>query len=191
MRLTLALVIAVAIAAAVFVAARDEPSSAIVGTVTLVGDSLNVGTEPYLHDELRGWTIDAHDQVGRSTADGIEQLRRVAGTLAPVVVVSLGTNDADGSESEFRELVEEALAIVGSGRCLVWATVVRDGVGRTPFNLVLQEARSAHPNLRLVEWALMVSDDDSLLAADFVHGSPEGYARRAEETAWVVRACPR
>ena len=40
---------------------RDEPEPAgEVGSLTLVGDSLNVGTDPYLRDELEGWTIDAH-----------------------------------------------------------------------------------------------------------------------------------
>ena len=72
-------------------------------------------------------------------------LRSLGGGLAPVVVVSLGTNDADGSEPEFRKLVYQAVAIVGPRRCLVWATVVRDGTPRTGFNQVLEEARSAHP----------------------------------------------
>ena len=125
------------------------------------------------------------------TSEGVERLRALDGKLAPVVVVSLGTNDADGSETEFRELVDEAIEIVGPDRCLLWATIVRDGAGRTGFDLVLQEARSAHPNVRLVDWARMVAEDDSLLAADLVHGTPDGYRKRAEETARAARACPR
>jgi lysophospholipase L1-like esterase len=191
MRLTAALLLVIAAAVVVaFVAMRDESTAQETGAVTLVGDSLNVGTEPYLRDALPGWTIEAHDRVGRTTAEGIEELRRLGAELAPVVVVSLGTNDPDGSEAEFRELVDEAVELVGRDRCLVWATITRGGIGRTSFDLVLREARSAHPNVRLVEWALMVADDDALLAADSVHGTPEGYARRAEETAGVVRACP-
>lgn len=192
MRLSLALALAVAIALAAFAVARvdDEPAAGI-GAVTLVGDSLNVGTEPYLRDTLPGWRIDAHDRVGRTTQEGLEVLRELEGKLAPVVVVSLGTNDADGTEGQFRRLVDEAVGLVGPDRCLLWATVVRDGIGRPGFDRVLDEARSAHPNVRLVEWALMVAEDDALLAADLVHGTPEGYARRAEETARAARACPR
>jgi len=190
MRVTLALVIAVVLAAAVYAAVRfDEPPVADVGAVTLVGDSLNVGIEPYLRDELPGWTVDAHDVVGRSTADGIAQLGQLRADLAPVVVVSLGTNDPDGSESAFESLVEEAIAIVGPRRCLVWATIVRDGAARVPFNLVLEQARSERSNLRLVDWARAVADDRSLLSGDLVHGTPGGYARRAEDTARAVRAC--
>jgi hypothetical protein len=191
MRLLLAIVLAVAFAVAVFAVKRPDDSPAhATGSATLVGDSLNVGIEPYLGDELPGWRVDAHDRVGRATQEGIDELRSLGGGLAPVVVVSLGTNDSDGSEPEFRKLVNQALAIVGPHRCLVWATVVRDGTPRTGFNQVLVDARSEHPNVRLVEWAALVGGDGELLAGDLVHGTPDGYARRAEETARAIRDCP-
>lgn len=191
MRLSLVIVLALAIAAAVYAVKRPDDSPAqAAGSATLVGDSLNVGIEPYLGHELPGWRVDAHDRVGRATQEGIDELGSLGGGLAPVVVVSLGTNDSDGSEPEFRELVNEAVAIVGPRRCLVWATVVRDGAPRTGFNQVLEDARSEHPNVRLVEWAALVGDDGELLAGDRVHGTPEGYVRRAEETARAIRDCP-
>jgi lysophospholipase L1-like esterase len=191
MRLLLAIVLAVAIAVAVYAVKRPDDSPAhATGSATLVGDSLNVGIEPYLGDELPGWRVDAHDRVGRATQEGIDELRSLGGGLAPVVVVSLGTNDSDGSEPEFRKLVNQALAIVGPHRCLVWATVVRAGTPRTGFNQVLVDARSEHPNVRLVEWAALVGGDGELLAGDLVHGTPDGYARRAEETARAIRDCP-
>jgi len=191
MRLSLAIVLAVAIAVAVYAVKRSDDSPAhATGSATLVGDSLNVGIEPYLDDALPSWRIDAHDRVGRATREGIDELRSLGGRLAPVVVVSLGTNDSDGSEPDFRQLVNRAVAIVGPRRCLVWATVVRDGTPRTGFNQVLEDARSEHPNIRLVEWATLVGENSELLAGDLVHGTPEGYARRAEETARAVRDCP-
>lgn len=191
MRLSLVIVLAVAIVVAVYAAKRPDDSPArAAGSATLVGDSLNVGIEPYLGDALPGWRVDAHDRVGRATPEGIDELRSLGDDLAPVVVVSLGTNDPDGSEPEFRKLVNRAVAIVGPQRCLVWATVVRDGTARTGFNQVLEDARAEHPNVRLVEWAALVEDDGELLAGDLVHGTPEGYARRAEETARAIRDCP-
>ena len=191
MRITLALVLAVAIAVAVVVVRRggDESSAGATGAATLVGDSLNVGIEPYLAEALDGWRLDAHDEVGRATREGVDELRALRSSLAPVVVVSLGTNDAEGSEAEFRALVNEALAVAGPDRCVVWATIVRDGEERAGFDRVLRDARETHPSLRLVEWASLVGDDPSLLGSDGVHGTPEGYARRADETARAVRAC--
>ena len=189
MRLPLALVIAVAIAApALFVVTRDERTQGA-SAATLVGDSLDVGTEPYLRSELRGWKVDVHDRVGRPTAEGVEVLRALGGRLSPIVVVSLGTNDADGTEAAFRRLVDEALEAAGPETCVVWVTIVRDGEPRHGFNDVLVEAAETHANLHLVDWASLVESDPTLLAGDLVHGSPFGYARRAQETARVVREC--
>jgi lysophospholipase L1-like esterase len=191
MRITLALVLVVAIAAAIVLARHndDESTATDTGSVTLVGDSLNVGVEPYLAQELAGWRVDAHDRVGRATNEGSDELRARRASLAPVVVVSLGTNDAEGTEDEFRALVDDAIRIVGPSRCLVWVTIVRDGEERSGFDEVLRDAAAAHSNVRLVEWASLVEEDPSLLAGDRVHGTPEGYARRAEETARAIRAC--
>jgi lysophospholipase L1-like esterase len=191
MRLSLALVLAIAVGVAAFaVLGDDDGAPQDTGSVTLVGDSLNVGIEPELGKLLPGWQIDAHDRVGRSTPEGIEELRDLDRRLAPVVVISLGTNDPDGSEREFRRLVDEAIDVVGPHRCLVWATIVRDGAARTSFNHELEEARSEHRNVRLVDWATLVARSPELLAADAVHGTPEGYERRAEETADAIRGCP-
>ncbi len=191
MRISLALVLAVAIAVAIMVARNraDVSKANTPGAVTLVGDSLNSGVEAPLDDELPGWRIDAHDEVGRATSAGVDVLRELGPALAPVVVVSLGTNDADGSESEFRRLVDEALEIAGPDRCVVWATIVRDGVERPGFDRVLEDAASARSNLHLVQWAAMVAGDGSLLAADRVHGTPAGSAARAGAIARAIRAC--
>ena len=191
MRLFLALVLAIAVGVAAYAVLRDDDAAVHgSGSVTLVGDSLNVGIESQLARQLPAWEIDTHDLVGRATPEGIEELRRLGEALSPVVVVSLGTNDPDGSEAEFRRLVDEAIAVVGPVRCLVWATIVRDGTPRSGFNRVLQEARTTHPNVRLVDWAALVGEESRLLAADLVHGTAEGYARRAEETARAIRGCP-
>lgn len=191
MRLSLVILLAVAIAVAVYAVARpdDDTRSREAGAATLVGDSLNVGIEPYLAKELPGWRVDPHDRVGRATVEGVDELRALRRALAPVVVVSLGTNDAEGSEQPFRTLVDDAIAVVGPNRCLIWATVVRDGAERIGFDRVLRAASAAHQNVRLVDWASLVSDDPSLLAGDRVHGTPDGYARRAAETARAIRAC--
>jgi lysophospholipase L1-like esterase len=192
MRLSLSLLLlAVAAGIAVIAATGDEEDATAddTGALTLVGDSLNVGTDPPLREQLPRWEIDAYDQVGRSTAEGVDVLRERASSLSPVVVVSLGTNDLDGTEAEFRELVAKAVAIVGRGRCLVWATVYR-GEERSGFNDVLRDSAAAHENVRLVEWASLVAESPELLEHDGVHGTPDGYARRAAETIRAIRACP-
>ena len=107
-----------------------------------------------------------------------------------MVVVSLGTNDAEGTQGRFRELVDEAVALVGPGRCLVWATIVRGGAERAEFDDVLRNAAAAHANVRLVDWAALVAEDEELLAGDLVHGTEAGYARRSAATVDALRTCP-
>ena len=58
------------------------------------------------------------------------------------------------------------------------------------FNRVLADAADEHSNVRLVDWAALVEGDGTLLASDAVHATPDGYARRANETARVMRDCP-
>jgi hypothetical protein len=191
MRRSLVFLLAFAIAvAAVLLVRDDDPATPATTPVTLVGDSLNVGIEPYLPDALHGRRIDAHDLVGRATDEGVDVLAGLGPRLAPVVVVSLGTNDAPGTEANFGRLVRRAVELVGADRCLVWATIVRDGSPRAGFNDVLADAATQNGNVRIVDWASLVADAPELLASDAVHGTPDGYRRRAEATARAVDACP-
>ncbi len=181
-------VLAVAIVATAGVTLRrgDDPNGGA-GAVVLVGDSLNVGTAPYLRDELSGWTVRDDSVVGRQTDEGLDALAALPG--AEPVVVSLGTNDPP-DPAGFEADVRRALRIAGAGRCLVWATIWRDGGPDDSFNDVLRGVAAQDRRLRLLEWAEMLDRDRTLLAPDGLHGSPSGYAARAVEAARLVRDCP-
>ena len=181
-------VVVVAAAAAIIVLRDDEPPASRTGSITMVGDSLNVGMEPYLEEELQGWRIETDDVVGRGSDDGIAALTGIGPDLGAVVVVSLGTNDPQEDAEGFRADVRELLSRAGSGRCVVWATVWR-GSPNVAFNDVLADEARANRALRLVEWHEMVAEHPEWLVGDGVHGSPEGYAARAEATAGVARDC--
>lgn len=190
MRTTLVLLaLAAAATLGVVMLLHDEKPSDRHGSVSLVGDSLNVGVEPYLRSELEGWRVESDDRVGRPTAEGLEVLQAHAASLAPWVVVSLGTNDPVGDVEEFGASVAKALALAGADRCVVWLTVHRDGEAYEPFNDVLRRQARDNDSLVLVDWAKLVRDDPTLLAADAVHGTETGYAKRASLVAKAVRSC--
>jgi lysophospholipase L1-like esterase len=156
----------------------------------MLGDSLNVGVEPYLDDALgNGWTLVTDDQVGRRSAEGIDELEAGRLQLGGHLVVSLGTNDTPGTAATFRNDVQRVLQLVGPHRCVVWATIWRDGAPSDSFNDVLRDAASANPRLRLVEWAEMVRQHPQWLAADGLHGNEPGYRERARAIADAVRDC--
>ena len=190
MRLLAAIaVLAVALGVAVAVALSDDEShAASTGSMLMLGDSLNVGTETYLARELRGWTIETDDVVGRGSGDGIAALESRGSGVAPVVVVSLGTNDTQGDADGFRADVRRLLATTGHGRCVIWATIWRDGANDR-FNAVLADEAGANGALRVIDWDEMVAGHPDWLSSDGVHATPEGYAARAKAIAAAARDC--
>jgi hypothetical protein len=158
------------------------------GSVLLVGDSLNVGIEPYLDESLEHWRITSDDVVGRATADGIAAIERNRGTSGPVVI-SLGTNDDPDNAEAFRSHIEQLLELLPSHRCVIWATLWRDGAPETRLNDVLQDVARTRPNVHLLDWAAMLRDHPDWRAPDETHGSADGYRARAEEVARLARAC--
>jgi hypothetical protein len=186
----LATLIAV-VAAAVLVGVRygtDARTAEPPGTASLVGDSLNVGVEPYMSGALPRWRILANDQRGRTTPEGIAEIREGRATLSPYLVVSLGTNDGHDVDA-FRANVARVLELAGPDRCVVWATIWRDGRPSDDFNDVLREAAESNKRVRLVAWAEMVEQRPDLLAADNLHGNESGYRERARAVAEAVRSC--
>ena len=119
----------------------DDVQPAATGSVTLVGDSLNVGIDPYLREELDGWTVDAHDRVGRSTDEGVD-----GASAAPVERSRRSSSSASGRttptapSTSSDALVSEAVGVVGPSRCLLWATIVR---GRRAAHRVQRRARGS------------------------------------------------
>jgi lysophospholipase L1-like esterase len=184
------LTVAVVLGVVVVVHQRSgSPAPAAVGTATLVGDSLNLGVEPYLPDALPHWRIVANDRVGRSTAEGVAVLEAGRPQLSSYVVISLGTNDPPAAVDAFRADVARVVRIVGPDRCLIWATIWRDGAPNVAFNDVLREAAEAHPRVRLVAWAELVQLHHEWLAADDLHGNETGYRARAGAIAEAARSC--
>src|SRR5260221_8661518 len=191
--LILALGIVVALVAAAVVARERTqahrtttlPRSAI----SMVGDSLNLGTEPPLREALPRWTFHTDDVVGRASETGVGVLRAAASSLAPYVVISLGTNDPSSAVDAFRSDVAEALRITGPNRCVVWATIQRDGSAYDAFNNVLRAAATRNRNVRLVEWAAMIDKHPEWLASDGIHGNGDGYAARSVAVVAAMRSC--
>ncbi len=190
MRLVAIVVVLCAAAAvgAVLVEHAGDASASRVGSLTMVGDSLNVGTEPALRKALPGWSIETDDVVGRGSDDGIAALERIGNGLAPVVVISLGTNDTQSDVAGFRNDVRTVLRSAGDARCVIWATVWRGGANDA-FNTVLAEAAQANGTLRLVAWDELAAAHPEWLSSDGVHSTPAGYAARAAAIARVARDC--
>jgi hypothetical protein len=191
--LALALAGAALLLAPTSVAAVDETVEGSLSRRLFVnGDSLAVGTRPYLPRALRRWRVTQSVSISRHAPEGASVLRAYGRGLPRVIHVSLGTNDDPRALSSFRSSIRSVMSVVGPRRCVVWANVVRPpvaGASYSGYNRVLAQESKGRENLRVVNWARLVRQNPSWLGGDGVHVSATGYQERARRVAESVRRC--
>lgn len=174
-------------------APAEPPASAAPSRNLLVnGDSLAVGTGPYLPRMLRRWRVTQSTAVSRHAFEGASVMRAYGRRLPRVIHLSRGTNDDPRNLSGFRSAIRSVMAVAGRRRCVVWANVVRPpvaGASYAGYNRVLAQESKGRSNLRVVNWARLVRQNPGWLAGDGVHVSATGYAVRAQTVARSVRRC--
>jgi hypothetical protein len=159
-----------------------------------LGDSLSVGTAPYLRARLSGYRIVALHDVGLHAYDAAAIVGARRTTLPPVLVVSAGTNDDPRIVATFWRSAARIVEAAGDERCVVWPTIVRPpavGASYDGLNRALARLASRHRNLVLVDWVGMVRRHPSWLLSDGVHPGVPGYRARAAAIASAVASrCP-
>ncbi len=130
------------------------PNTVVGPELTVIGDSLAVGTEPPLRTALPGWRVTSDGRVSRPLAEGMAMLAMTPLDPRPdVLALSLFTNDdprtVDALEAAVRTSLEAA-------PCVLWATVVRPplaGVSYGSANARLRALAEEDDRLRIVDWA--------------------------------------
>lgn len=159
-------------------------------TVLYVGDSLGVGTGPYLRQELGGVPMTLDAEVGRPSGVGVDILSSKISADDEVVVFDLGTNDDPAAPGTLAADLRAARQIAAD-RCLVVATLNRpplNGVSVGGLNKAVSSFASSDPNAQLVDWHAAAQRNPGLLA-DGVHTDADGYALRAKLFAQAVGSC--
>ena len=158
--------------------------------VLYVGDSLGVGTAPYLKQRLGGTKLDVDAEIGRPSATGVDILASKISSADDVVVFDLGTNDDPASPATLASDLAQARRIAGD-RCLVIATLNRpplNGVSVAGLNRAVTSFAANDPNVELVDWHAAAQSDPGLLV-DGVHTDGQGYALRAGLFADAIGSC--
>jgi lysophospholipase L1-like esterase len=169
-------------------AAADAPSRRLL----VDGDSLAVGTRPYLPPDLPGWKIKQSAKVSRHAYEGADVMRSYGRSLPRVIHVSLGTNDDPNDVDGFRAAIRDVMDVAGSRRCVVWTNIVRPkvaGATYAGYNRALAQESGPRENLRVVNWARMVRQHPEWVGEDGVHVNADGYEARAKAVARSVRRC--
>lgn len=160
--------------------------------VLVIGDSLAVGTRPYLPRSLRGWRVRSSVSISKHAPEGASELARRHRGLPPVVVASLGTNDDPHAVSSFEGSVRKSLRAVGKHGCIVWPNIVRPAVGGASYagyNHALDRIADRNPHLRIVDWVGIAARHRAWIGSDGVHPNATGYMVRAAAIAKKVRRC--
>jgi lysophospholipase L1-like esterase len=155
--------------------------------VLVVGDSLAVGTQPYLPDLLADRNLVSDVQGGITTPQGMRLLRMALRTVAPrTVVFSLGSNDGPDPQ-RFADRVRRTLALLSPSTCVVWSTIIRPrrkGDYRR-LNRVLHTVKKHDPRIVLVDWEHAVTGG-AVFLPDGLHADPDGYRYRSAMIADAV-----
>jgi lysophospholipase L1-like esterase len=155
------------------------------GAVFVVGDSLTVGTEPWLRASLRraGWSLTGVDaRVGRPVSEGLRILRARSG-LPATVIVALGTNDLGAAPSTVAQWLRTARDIVGHRR-LVWVNLCLSATdhprlaGFRQINAALA-TYAARFGVQIADWCSFAGRQDIRPGPDGIHYSPAAYEQRA------------
>jgi hypothetical protein len=160
----------------------------------VVGDSLGVGTRPYMHRFLHGWRVRSSVSISKHAPEGASELARRHRGLPPVVVASLGTNDDPRAVSSFEGSVRKSLRAVGKHGCVVWPNIVRPSIAGATYagyNHVLDQIANRNPHLRVVDWVSIAAHHRGWFGSDGVHPNATGYIVRAAAIAKKVRHCRR
>jgi len=171
----------------VLLAAPVAQARAADGDVLVVGDSLAVGTQPFLGPLLGDVNLVVDVRNGITTPQGMRLLRMSLRSLTPrTVVLSLGTNDG-GDPDRFRDRLRRTMALLPLDTCVVWATIIRPrrkGPYR-PLNRVLHTFKKEEPRLVIVDWEHAVTGG-AVFLPDGLHADSEGYRYRSTMIADAV-----
>jgi peptidoglycan/LPS O-acetylase OafA/YrhL len=139
--------------------------------VTMIGDSLSLGSSPDLHRLLPG--IDLHAEVGRMMESAPDLCARLlaAHRLRGTVVLALGTNAEFGAD-----VLDDVRAVIGARR-MVLMTVRGPFPWQDEVNAVVRAYHRDHPEVVVDDWYAAAQSHQDLLWIDHTH--PRGGAGTA------------
>ena len=158
------------------------------GPVLVVGDSLEVGSAPYLRQALPGTLLEVDAERSRSSSAGLRVLATELRSDHEAIVFALGTNDLSVATLASNLAAAEALA---GGRCLVVATIARPsqrGSSTAELNRAVEDFAS-RSGAQVMDWHSAALSTPGALGRDRIHATGQGYALRGSLLAEAVQGC--
>ncbi|MBK5332406.1 MAG: hypothetical protein JJD93_10570 [Ilumatobacteraceae bacterium] len=172
--------------------------------VSVIGDSLTIGTMPYQSEAFAelGWRhaeIDAYNSRGIRTKlkkdqhtglTSVDAIRATSGD-SDFWVVALGSNDAGiYAKAKHAEVIGLMMDKIGSGHTVMWVNIYlpkalpRQENWNSALSTVAEE-RGAE--MFVFDWASLAEKNPQWLAHDQIHCNNKGYVQRASAIAQATR----
>ena len=180
--------------------ARTSSLRASSSRVSVIGDSLTIGTMPYQSAAFSnaGWghtAIEAFNSRGIRTKlkkdhytglTSVDAIRATSGD-SDLWVVALGSNDAGiYAKAKHAEVIGMMMDKIGSGHTVMWVTVYlpKAPPRQNNWNQALAtEATERGDEMFVFDWASLAEKNPHWLADDQVHYTNKGYQQRASAIA--------
>lgn len=142
------------------------------GTVYAVGDSVLLGTEPYLAQTVGGWDLRLDARVSRRFPEGMDLIRANRDRLGQAVVICLGHNYGGGGYvySYLDELMTELRGV----ERVVFVTVAEWSPAQIEVNRAIRALPAFYPNAVVADWSAVSAANPPFLVSDGVHLSRSG-----------------
>ncbi|MGG4216440.1 hypothetical protein [Paenibacillus sp. FSL L8-0638] len=149
---------------------QARPSLSLNGEgVTMIGDSVTVGIEPYLKEQLPNMTVDG--KVGRQMSQAVKVINELAvqDKLGDQVIIELGTN-GPFSKDQLHDVLQ---SLSGARQVILVTTRVPKGWQNTVNDTIAQVA-DEFSNVSVVDWYSASVGKDEYFYKDGVHLKPDG-----------------
>jgi lysophospholipase L1-like esterase len=184
--------------------ATAAPAGPTATRISVIGDSLTIGTLPYQADAFSevGWghtAIDAYNSRGIRTKlnsdvhtglTAVDAIRAKAGD-SERWVIALGSNDAGiFPKPKHAALINSMMDRIGTAHYVMWVNIfLPENQPRQQYwNTSLASVAKERPEEMFVfNWASLAAEHPEWLAEDLVHYTGRGYSRRATAIAEATR----
>ena len=156
------------------------------GALYAVGDSVLLGTEPYLRSTLVGWDLRLDARVSRGVPEGLDLVRMNADRVGDVLVLVLGHNYGSGNVEGWLRAELDRLDHV---QRIVVVTVAEWSPAQVRVNDVVRELPEDYDNVVVADWAAVLAANPQFLR-DHVHPSRSGATALANLITVMVGPAP-
>ena len=156
------------------------------GAMYAVGDSVLLGTEPYLRSTLAGWDVRLDARVSRGVPEGFQLVRMNEDRIGDVLVLVLGHNYGGPG---FTGWLDGLLGELDDVQRIVLVTVAEWSPAQREVNAAIRRSPEDHPNVVVADWAAVLAANPQFLR-DHVHPSRSGATALANLITVMVGPAP-